>query len=105
MPNRLKLSSSYMRQKQTVTEAKKHLVLVMNPGHLDFDDFLDVAKIIVKKAPEIFVTIVTPLDAQQAVPAHKWEVPTLIISFGNLGQFSPKRGRVFQNSPIEKFLQ
>ncbi len=94
-----------MSQNATPVQPKKLLVLVMSPGRLDFDDFLDVAKEVVKQAPEILVSIVTPSDTYHAVSAHKWQLPTLIISFGDLGRFTPVRGRVFKNSPIAKFVQ
>ena len=94
-----------MPQNATPVQPKKLLVLVMTPGKLDFDDFLDVAKEVVKQAPEILVSIVTPSDTYHAVSAHKWQLPALIISFGDLGRFNPVRGRVFQNSPIAKFVQ
>ncbi|MFN4141880.1 hypothetical protein [Aestuariivirga sp.] len=83
----------------------KFLVLVMHPHRQQFADMLEIAREIGKSAPEIAIHITNPKSTGADVPDWKWRLPTLTISFGNLGRFLPRRGRILQNKAIKKLEQ
>lgn len=84
---------------------KKLLVIVMSPGRQGFDDFLEIGQEILRQASDINVHILTTRDTASAIPATKWQLPTLTVAFNPLGQFVPERGRIFYNRQIKKLDQ
>jgi hypothetical protein len=83
----------------------KNLILMAWPGLLDYRDLVEIANEVVRLAPDIAAHIISPLDTADVLSADKWQRPTLIVSFGLLGKFSPPRGRVLNNSPLTKLEQ
>jgi hypothetical protein len=49
--------------------------------------------------------LVSEVDTSAVLPLEVWRRPTMTVSFGPLGQFSPQRGSVFANRAISKVLQ
>lgn len=92
-------------QQQPLTASKKLLVLVMTPGRQDFDDLLETAKEIERQASDILIHIVTPRDTVESIPAYKWQWPALTVSFSSSNNFTPPRGRIFENRPVKKLDQ
>lgn len=90
---------------QSTTDPKKLLVLVMTPGRQDFEDFHEIAKEILRQARDVNVHIVTPFDTFDVIPAQKWKLPTLTISFSPMGKFLAPRGRIFESRAIKKLDQ
>jgi len=84
------------------SHGKRLLVLVRAAGRQSFEDFLEIAQEIVAAAPEILVHIVTPQDTADAVPAYKWRLPSLTVSFSETKRFVPPRGPVLANRQIKK---
>ncbi|MFT3987368.1 hypothetical protein [Aestuariivirga sp.] len=83
-------------------EGKRLLVLVQAAGRQSFEDFLEIAREIVKLDPGILVHIVTPQDTADIVPAYKWRLPSLTVSFSDTKRFVPPRGPLLANRPIKK---
>jgi hypothetical protein len=78
----------------------KNLVLVTHPRKQDWRDFEAIGREVARLAPDIFVYIVSPLDTPDSV--DDWKRRSLTVSFGALGAFEPRRGRIFQSAFIPK---
>ena len=86
--------------------AERQLIIIMNPGTTEFDDFHEIAKEVTRQAPEIAVYIATPFDNVATVPPHRWKLPVLTVAIGTeLGKFVPVRGRSLENRKYKKLEQ
>jgi hypothetical protein len=81
------------------------LILVMKPERQDAADMMDIAREVVRQAPEIVVHIAAPGSTVDDVEGWKWRLPTLTVSLGGLGRFLPRRGPILQNRAIKKLDQ
>ncbi len=84
---------------------KKNLILVARDQWFDPRDLLAIAEEIERNADDIDTVLVSRNDRDNTVPGLSWDRPTLTVSFGMLGQFNPRRGRVFRNKAISKLDQ
>ena len=84
---------------------EKLLVLVIWSASDALQDFLGVSREIVRQASDICVHIANPLDTAATVPPERWKLPTLVIGFTKLGNFSPLRGRILSCRPVKKLDQ
>jgi len=85
--------------------APANIILVYQESRIDWNDFNDIARRIVAKAPHINVHFVVPQDTIDMLPPHVWQLPTITVSFGATGRFVPLRGPVFANKAIPKLNQ
>jgi hypothetical protein len=77
----------------------------MQPERQGFADMIEIAREVVKQAPEIVVHIAAPGSTADDVEGWKWRLPTLTVSLGSLGKFMPRRGPILQNKAITKLDQ
>jgi hypothetical protein len=81
------------------------LILVNHPGRQARRDFEEIRAKINPLAPEIDVQIVDLDQAADDLADEIWQRPCLIVSFGGLRTFRPKRGLIYSCMPIPKFEQ
>lgn len=84
-------------------QQERNLILLADQRRLDWIDLYEIAVEIAKLRRRIHVSIVSPHDTEAAI--EDWTQPTLTVSFGSLGMFVPRRGRVFRNVGIPKLEQ
>lgn len=87
------------------SKASRHLVVVLRPGWQSPDDFRDIARRIGKIDPSIGVFLVSGADAAADIVELAATRPTLVFSPGPLGQFRPRRGKVYHGRPVAKVEQ
>src|ERR1019366_1471238 len=84
---------------------QKNLILVANPRAMDPKDFEEIAAIVSRENKSVNAFVVS-VDQPASVIADKfWRNPTLVISFGDTGQFKPPRGVILHNRTIHKYQQ
>lgn len=81
------------------------LILVTHPDRQAAADMFEIARALVRIAPEIAVHIAEPGSTDAHVAAWKWQLPTLTVSLGALRGFMPRRGPILQNRAIKKLDQ
>jgi hypothetical protein len=84
-------------------QQERNLILLADERRLDWIDLYEIAVELAKLRRRIHVSIVSPEDTEAAI--RDWSQPTLTVSFGSLGSFVPRRGRVFRNVEIPKLEQ
>jgi hypothetical protein len=84
---------------------QKNLILVANPRGMDPKDFEEIAELVARENPRINAFAVTVDQPASVVPDRFWRHPTLVISFGETGQFKPPRGIILHNRPVHKYQQ
>lgn len=86
-------------------EVSRHLVLVNQPGWQAIEDLYEIAAKVRWIDPTIG-TFVVAADINNSVSRKAAATrPTLVVSFGPLGQFKPARGKIYQGRPMHKFEQ
>jgi hypothetical protein len=85
-------------------DGKKNLILI---GDYRFrvNDLEEIAREVVALRPDIAVHLVAPTDTAAVLPDEKWRRPSITICFGTPGKFQPKRGPLFHNHVIDRFVQ
>jgi hypothetical protein len=86
-------------------EMQKNLILVANPRGMDTNDFREIAAMVARDNKAIAPFVVTVDQPASVIPEAAWRNPSLIVSFGETGQFKPPRGIVLHNRPIHKYQQ
>jgi hypothetical protein len=81
------------------------LILVTHPERQAAADMFEIARAVVKTAPDIAVHIAEPGSTDAHVADWKWQLPTLTVSLGGLRGFMPRRGPILQNRAIKKLDQ
>jgi hypothetical protein len=81
------------------------LILVNHPGWQKRQDFEEIQAKIDALAAEIDVQIVDATKSADQLDDAIWQRPCLIVSFGLLQPFRPKRGLIYCCRPIPKFEQ
>jgi hypothetical protein len=84
---------------------RKNLILVARDHWFDPSDLVEIAEEIQRLADDIDVILVSRNDRDNTIPGLSWDRPTMTVSFGMLGNFNPRRGRVFRNKAISKLDQ
>lgn len=84
---------------------RRGLILVAQPEYMATDDLVIIRDKIHRQAPDLSVLIVGRNDRADLIDPTFWHQPVLTVSFGPLGRFSPRRGRVLQNRAIPKLDQ
>ncbi len=85
--------------------AERHLVLVHTPEWQDMGDFHDIARRVERMAPDIRTFVVSNDDTASVTKRRAAEAPTLVFSPIRLGQFRPRRGRVFAGQTVSKLVE
>ena len=67
---------------------KKNLILVADK-RFDWRDLEEIAREVVKQAPDVAVHLVSTRDTSEAFAEEKWSRPTLTVGFQKLGRFLP----------------
>lgn len=65
----------------------------------------EIARAVVRIAPEIAIHIAEPGSTAAHVDDWKWRLPTLTVALGELYRFMPRRGPILQNRAIKKLDQ
>lgn len=81
------------------------LVLVTHPSRQEAADMFEIARAVVKLAPEIAVHIAEPGSTADHVAESSWRLPALTVALGPLGGFLPRRGPILQNKQVKKLDQ
>lgn len=84
---------------------QRSLFLVAQPEYMATDDLLIIRDRIRVLAPDVHVMVVGRADRADLVDRSWWNRPTLTVSFGPMGRFSPLRGQAFFNHAITKLEQ
>lgn len=87
------------------SKALRHLVIVLQPSWQAPDDFRDIARRIRVIDPRIGVFLVSAEDRAHDVAEIAATRPTLVYAPGPLGEFRPKRGKVYHGRPMPKVEQ
>jgi hypothetical protein len=88
------------------TQAKSRtLILVNHPGRQKPEDFEEIKAKIAALAPQIDVQIADASKPADELDESVWQRPCLVVSFGALVAFRPKRGLIYCCRPISKFQQ
>jgi hypothetical protein len=88
-----------------VPEKTRTLIILNHPGWQNRQDFEEIKAKIDELAPEIDVQIVRVDHPAESLDPEVWNRPCLIVSFGPLNPFQPKRGQIFCGKFIPKFEQ
>jgi hypothetical protein len=91
--------------KRLQSAAKRLLVLVMLEKRQHVADLYEIGREILRQASDITIHIVSARDSADVVPAVKWRLPALTVSFSRLRNFIPPRGRTFTPNPVKKLDQ
>jgi hypothetical protein len=83
----------------------RNLILVTELHRQDWQDFDEIAHLVVRVAPEVAVYIVSVFETADEVTSLKWDKPSVTVCFGAIGRFVPRRGPVFENRPVVKLEQ
>jgi hypothetical protein len=83
----------------------KTLILVNQPGWQDRRDFEEIRCKIEALAPDIDVQIAQADQSADLLDHTIWQRPCLVVSFGRMKTFRPKRGFVYCGRYIPKFEQ
>jgi hypothetical protein len=83
---------------------KKNLILVAHEG-LDWRDLKEICLEIVKEAPDLAVHLVSTRNTSSVLSREAWSRPTITVSFGDLENFVPARGRIYANRQVTKLDQ
>jgi hypothetical protein len=81
------------------------LVLMHNPFCQDIGDFETIASLVRSKHPQIEVFIIENDSIASVTRKQAAKKPSLIFSPGELGLFTPKRGKILAGRPIPKIEQ
>jgi hypothetical protein len=81
------------------------LILVNHPGRQARQDFEEIRAKIDALAADIDVKIVDTNQVADTIDAKVWQRPCLVVSFGALKTFRPKRGLIYCCKPIPKLEQ
>ena len=84
---------------------ERHLVLVHTPGWQDEGDFHDIARRVERMAPDIRTFVVSNNEPSSVTKRRASEAPTLLFSPIRLGQFRPRRGRIFEGQTVDKLIE
>ncbi len=84
---------------------QKNLILVADPRAMDPNDFEEIAANVRRENSRVDAFVVTVEQAASVIDDKVWRNPTLIVSFGQTGQFKPPRGILLHNRPIHKYQQ
>lgn len=87
------------------TEKTLNLVFVHQPRKHSSFDLEAIALKIRSIAPEIKIFGVLPADTADVIPEKEWSRPTLTVSFGQVHNFIPRRGPVYENRFVTKLEQ
>src|SRR4051812_37584769 len=86
-------------------QPERNLVMVQERDRQSLDDFIGIANRIQAAAPDIEVIIVSNLIPNSVSRRRAASRPTLVFSPGALGEFAPRRGRIYQGRLISKVEQ
>src|SRR4029077_10189141 len=100
--NRQSGSSTNFRRKPAM---QKNLILVANPRAMDPNYFEEIAANVRRESQRVDAFVVTVDQPASVIDDKVWRNPTLIVSFGQTGQFKPPRGILLHNRPIHKYQQ
>jgi hypothetical protein len=81
------------------------LILVNHEGWQKREDFEEIQDKVEARAPEIDVQIVKADQLADTLDDRVWQRPCLVVSFGPLTTFQPKRGSIYCGTFIPKFEQ
>ena len=84
---------------------KTNLIIVTGRGLEDWRDFEQIAREVVRIAPDIAVHLVSPHDTASVLDQRKWQRPSMSVCLGPPGKFLPSRGPLFHSAPIKKLDQ
>jgi len=87
------------------TDVRRHLVLVNQRGWQAMEDLVRIATKVRWLDPSIGVFIARAEVEDEALHEAAAQNPSLVFSFGPLGRFKPKRGKIYQGRIIPKFEQ
>lgn len=93
------------RRRPPVPPITRHLVLVNQPGWQSVDDLFQIARKVRWLDPSIAVFVVTAEVNDILASEKAAERPSLVVSFGPLGNFAPRRGKVYAGHQIAKLEQ
>lgn len=92
-------------QSGMVFQFRKNLILVLTPGRYDALDFVDIAKRVAARAPDLSVHVIDGTRDSFELPADAWMAPTLTIGIGPRTKFRPPRGPHLFSRQIDKLRQ
>ncbi len=81
----------------------RHLILAYRPGWQSLADLSTMASHVRDLDPSIGVFIVATTSPNSITRKAAAARPTLVVSPGKIQVFQPKRGKIYQGSPIPKF--
>lgn len=84
---------------------RRHLVIVRHPGWQSVEDWADIGARVRRIDPSIGVFVVTTTDEHAQAAEAAAALPTLVFSPSALGQFRPRRGKVYHGGSMPKFEQ
>lgn len=93
------------RRRPPAPPITRHLVLVNQPGWQSVDDLFQIARKVRWLDPSIAVFVVTAEVNDILASEKAAERPSLVVSFGPLGNFAPRRGKVYAGHQIAKLEQ
>lgn len=81
------------------------LILVTHPDRQATADMFEIARAVVRMAPDIAIHLAEPGTTDDHVADWKWQLPTLTVALGTFHGFMPRRGPILQNRPLKKLDQ
>lgn len=84
---------------------QRSLFLVAQPEYMATDDLVIIRDKIRQTAPDVHAMVVGRADRATLIDRTWWNRPSLTVSFGPLGSFTPLRGNVLFNQSMSKMDQ
>ena len=89
-----------------IPQAKLNLFLIFSQSRFNIRDVAEIGSLVMRKAPDILVHVVSPHSTADNVSKNAWRGPALTVSLaGGTGKFIPSRGPILFNQPLSKFEQ
>lgn len=89
-----------------ILPSKLNLFIIFSQSRFDVRDVTEIGSLVMRKAPDIQVHIVSPDSTAENVSKNTWQGPALTVSLaGGTGKFIPCRGPILHNKALSKFEQ
>ena len=89
-----------------LSKTKLNLFIMFIERRFDIGDVAEIGTLVMKKAPDIMVSVVSPDYSAGKISRNVWQRPTLTVSLvGKPAGFIPLRGPLLYNQPLSKFEQ
>lgn len=83
-----------------------NLFIVYMPDRFNVRDLAEIGELVMRKASDIQVHVVSQLSTASNVKPSAWELPSVTVSLaGSEGVFLPARGPILKNKALSKFEQ